>query len=255
MSLWPDSLQLGEPTRCFLSWIFCALVQVVVACCCLLCVVYKYCWAIWMFFPNVPHAITKNSQKITSVGSSMLSNTWCWAFVVTLRAAEWITSSVGSFMCLQMAWCWTFFVTGSSWMVHHQCGFFRVSLNGLILNSCSHTGSNWMIYHCCGSFQVSSKCLMLNIFCHSESSWMVYHQCGLFHVSSNGLILNIWSATRSKWMFFHWCELFHVSSNCLMLRNGSNWMVYHLCGFFLVQVQNQFMCFVFHVENWTDIQV
>ena len=97
-------------------------------------------------------------------------------------------------------------------MVHHQCGFFRVSLNGLILNSCSHTGSNWMIYHCCGSFQVSSKCLMLNIFCHSESSWMVYHQCGLFHVSSNGLILNIWSATRSKWMFFHWCELFHVSS-------------------------------------------
>ena len=87
-----------------------------------------------------------------------------------------------------------------------------VSLNGLILNSCSHTGSNWMIYHCCGSFQVSSKCLMLNIFCHSESSWMVYHQCGLFHVSSNGLILNIWSATRSKWMFFHWCELFHVSS-------------------------------------------
>ena len=85
-------------------------------------------------------------------------------------------------------------------MVHHQCGFFHVSLNGLILNS--HTGSNWMIYHCCGSFQVSSKCLMLNIFCHSESSWMVYHQCGLFHVSSNGLILNIWSATRSKWMFF-----------------------------------------------------
>ena len=66
-----------------------------------------------MFFQNVPHAITKNSQKITSVGSSMLSNAWCWAFVVTLRAAEWITSSVGSFMCLQMAWCWTFFVTGS----------------------------------------------------------------------------------------------------------------------------------------------
>ena len=32
-------------------------------------------------------------------------------------------------------------------------------------------------------------------------------------------------------------------------------MVYHLCGFFLVQVQNQFMCFVFHVENWTDIQI
>ena len=46
-----------------------------------------------------------------------------------------------------------------------------------------------------------------------------------------------------------------MSLQCLMLRNGSNWMVYHLCGFFLVQVQNQFMCFVFHVENWTDIQV
>ena len=186
------------------------------SCCCLLllamCCLQILLSHLNMFFPNVPHAITKNSQKITSVGSSMLSNTWCWAFVVTLRAAEWITSSVGSFMCLQMAWCWTFFVTGSSWMVHHQCGFFRVSLNGLILNSCSHTGSNWMIYHCCGSFQVSSKCLMLNILSHSESSWMVYHQCGLFHVSSNGLILNIWSATRSKWMFFHWCELFHVSS-------------------------------------------
>ena len=204
-----------------------------------------------MFFPNVPHAITKNSQKITSVGSSMLSNTWCWAFVVTLRAAEWITSSVGSFMCLQMAWCWTFFVTGSSWMVHHQCGFFRVSLNGLILNSCSHTGSNWMIYHCCGSFQVSSKCLMLNIFCHSESSWMVYHQCGLFHVA--------WYWTFEVPLGANECFFTGVNSfmslQCLMLRNGSNWMVYHLCGFFLVQVQNQFMCFVFHVENWTDIQV
>ena len=138
------------------------------SCCCLLllamCCLQILLSHLNMFFPNVPHAITKNSQKITSVGSSMLSNTWCWAFVVTLRAAEWITSSVGSFMCLQMAWCWTFFVTGSSWMVHHQCGFFNVSSNGLILNIWSATSSNWMIYHCFGSFQVSSKCLMFNIF-------------------------------------------------------------------------------------------
>ena len=88
-------------------------------CCCLLCVVDKYYWAIWICISQTFHLLLqKNSQKITSVGSSMLSNTWCWAFVVTLRAAEWITSSVGSFMCLQMAWCWTFFVTGSSWMVY-----------------------------------------------------------------------------------------------------------------------------------------
>ena len=82
------------------------------------------------------------------------SYTWCWAFVVTLRAAEWITSSLGSLMCLQMAWCWTLFVSGSSWMVYYWCGFFRVSLNGLILNICCHTRSNWIIYSCCGFFHV-----------------------------------------------------------------------------------------------------
>ena len=73
-------------------------------CCCLLCVVNKYCCAIW-----IPSSQTFHMPYF--------SNTWCWAFVVTLKAAEWITSRVGSFMCLQMAWCWTFFVTGSSWMV------------------------------------------------------------------------------------------------------------------------------------------
>ena len=73
MPHWPDSLQLGEPTRCSL------LNLLPFSCCFLLCV---------------------------------------WAFVVTLRAAEWITSSLGSFMCLQMSWCWIFFVTGSSWIVY-----------------------------------------------------------------------------------------------------------------------------------------
>ena len=120
------------------------------------------------------------------------------------------------------------------------------------MNICSHTRNNWMIYHCCGYFHVLSKCLMLNIFCHSGSSWMVYHQCGFFDVSLNGLTLNILSHIRSNWMVFQWCELFHVSLHCLMLRNGSNWRVYHLSGFFLVQVQNPFVCFVFYVENWTD---
>ena len=75
---------------------------------------------------------------------------------------------------------------------------------------------------------------------------------GFFHVFFNGLILNIRSHTRSNLMVFQWCELFHVSLHCLMLRNGSNWRVYHLSGFFLVQVQNPFVCFVFYVENWTD---
>ena len=75
------------------------------SCCCLLCVVNKYCCAIWIPYSQTFHML-------------YFSNTWCWAFVVTLRAAEWITSSVGSFMCLQMAWCWTFFVTWSSWMVY-----------------------------------------------------------------------------------------------------------------------------------------
>ena len=75
------------------------------SCCCLLCVVNNYCCAIW-----IPYSQTFHMQYF--------SNTWCWAFVVTLRAAEWITSSVGFFLFLQMAWCLTYLVTGSSWMVY-----------------------------------------------------------------------------------------------------------------------------------------
>ena len=72
MPHWPDSLQLGEPTRCFLSWIFCALVQVVVACCCLLCVVCKYCWAIWICFSQMFHMLLqKNLQKSPTKGSKI----------------------------------------------------------------------------------------------------------------------------------------------------------------------------------------
>ena len=71
MSHWPDSLQLGEPTRCFHSWIFCALVAVVACYVLSTNIVEPFEYV----FPNVPHAITKNSQKITSVGSSMLFQT------------------------------------------------------------------------------------------------------------------------------------------------------------------------------------
>ena len=67
MSHWPDSLQLGKPTRCFLSWIFCTLVQVVVACCCLLCVVYKYCWAIWICFSQMFHMLLQKILKKSPV--------------------------------------------------------------------------------------------------------------------------------------------------------------------------------------------
>ena len=151
---------------------------------------------------------------------------WCWTFFVTLGAGERFITSVGSFM----------------------------SLYGLIVNICSHTGRNWMIYNRSGFFHVSCH-HEADHFCHTGNSWMVYHQCGFFHVSLNGLTLNIWSHTRSNWMVFQWCELFHVSLHCLMLRNGSNWRVYHRSGFFLVQVQNWFVCFAFHVENWTDILI
>ena len=249
MSHWPDSLKLGELTRCFHSWIFCALVAVV-ACYVLspnIVEPFEY------VFPNVPHAITKNSQKITSVGSSMLSNTWCWAFVVTLRAAEWITSSVGSFMCLQMAWCWTFFVTGGSWMVHHQCGFFCVSLNGLILNSCSHTGSNWMVCHQCGFFHVLLKYLILSICSHTGSSWIVFLQCEFFHVSSNHLTLSICSHTESSWIVFLQCGFFHVSSNgptvCICSHTGSSYMVSHQCEFFHVSSMHLMLSICIHTES------
>ena len=93
MSCWPDSLQLGEPTRCSLLNLL-----PFSCCCCLLCVVNKYCCAIWIRYSQTFHML-------------YFSNTWCWEFLVTLRATEWITSSVGSFMCLQMAWRWAFVAT------------------------------------------------------------------------------------------------------------------------------------------------
>ena len=46
---------------------------------------------------------------ITSVDSFMLLQVaWCCAFVVTLGAAEWFITSVDSFMLLQVAWCCAF---------------------------------------------------------------------------------------------------------------------------------------------------
>ena len=168
---WPDSLQLGEPTRCSL------LNLLPFSCCCLLFVVNNYCCAIW-----IPYSQTFHMQYF--------SNTWCWAFVVTLRAAEWNISSVGFFLCLQMAWYSTYFVTG---------------INGLKLNICSHTRSNWMID---SSLLWFLSCLFkvpdVEHFCHSGSTWMVYHKYGFFHVSLYGLTLNIWSHNGSNWIVFQW---------------------------------------------------
>ena len=64
MSHWPDSLQLGEPTRCSLLNLL-----PFSCCCCLLCVVNKYCCAIWIRYSQTFHML-------------YFSNTWCWAFVV-----------------------------------------------------------------------------------------------------------------------------------------------------------------------------
>ena len=122
MHHWPDSLQLGQPTRCSLLNLL-----PFSCCCCLLCVVNKFCCAIWIpYSQNLPHAIFF---------------TWCWAFVVTMKAAEWITSSLSSFMGLQMAWYWTFVVTLGA-----------TDLSLLWFLSCPfklfcHSGSSWMVYH------------------------------------------------------------------------------------------------------------
>ena len=62
MSHWPDSLQLGEPTRCSLLNLL-----PFSCCCCLLCVVNKYCCAIWIHYSQTFHML-------------YFSNTWCWEF-------------------------------------------------------------------------------------------------------------------------------------------------------------------------------
>ena len=123
-----------------------------------------------------------------------------------------------------MAWYWTFVVTlgATEWFITAVFSFMSLQ-------------SAWRWTYCVTV---------------GAAEWFITG--AFFHISLNGLILNIRSHTRSNLMVFQWFELFHVSLHCLMLRNGSNWRVYHLSGFFLVQVQNPFVCFVFYVENWTD---
>ena len=221
MSLWPDSLQLGEPTRCFHSWIFCALVAVV---------------ACYVLSTNIVDPFEYVFPKCSTCYYKKFSKNHQCGFI---HAFKHLMLSICSYI-------------ESSWMDYLQCGFFHVSSNGLILNS--HTGSNWMIYHCCGSFQVSSKCLMFNIFVTLRAAEWFITSVGSFMSLQMAWYWTFEVPLGANECFFTGVNSF-MSLQCLMLRNGSNWMVYHLCGFFLVQVQNQFMCFVFHVENWTDIQI
>ena len=58
---------------------------------------------------------------LTSVDSFMLLQVaWCYAFVVTLGAAKWFIKSEDSFMNLQITWFWAFVLEQSSWMVVHH---------------------------------------------------------------------------------------------------------------------------------------
>ena len=200
MSLSPDSLQLGKPTRCFLSWIFCALVAVV---------------ACYVKSTNIVEPFEYVFPKRSTCYYKKFSKNHQCGFI---HAFKHLMLSICSYI-------------ESSWMDYLQCGFFHVSSNGLMLNifchweqlngsspvwvlSClfksgSHTGSNWMIYHCCGSFQVSPKCLMLNIFCHSESSWMVYHQCGFSHGYSNFPFVRMFCHNSCKGISWHVSSWLH----------------------------------------------
>ena len=63
MSHWPDSLKLGELTRCpSVLNLLCF-----VCCFCLLCVVYKYCWAIWICFSQMFHMLLQKILKKSPV--------------------------------------------------------------------------------------------------------------------------------------------------------------------------------------------
>ena len=114
MSHWPDtdSLQLGKPTRCFHSWIFCALVAVV---------------ACYVLSTNIVEPFPKRS---TYYYKKFSKNHSC-GFI---HAIKHLMLSICS--CIE-----------SSWMDYLQCGFFHVSSNGLMLNIFCHweqlNGSYW----------------------------------------------------------------------------------------------------------------
>ena len=74
MSHWPDSLQLGEPTSCFHSWIFCPLVVVA----CYLCVVNKYCCAIWICYSQTFHMLLLKILKKSPVWVHSCFFKHCW---------------------------------------------------------------------------------------------------------------------------------------------------------------------------------
>ena len=103
MSHWPDSLQLGEPTRCFHSWIFCALFAVV---------------ACYVLSTNIVEPFPKRS---TYYYKKFSKNHSC-GFI---HAIKHLMLSICS--CIE-----------SSWMDYLQCGFFHVSSNGLMLKIFGH---------------------------------------------------------------------------------------------------------------------
>ena len=80
-------------------------------CCCLLCVVYKYCWAIWICFSQMFHMLLKKFSKNHQCGF--------------IHAFKHLMLSICSYI-------------ESSWMDYLQCGFFHVSSNGLMLNIFCH---------------------------------------------------------------------------------------------------------------------
>ena len=80
-------------------------------CCCLLCVVSKYCWAIWICFPKRSTCHYKKFSKNHQCGF--------------IHAFKHLMLSICSYI-------------ESSWMDYLQCGFFHVSSNGLMLNIFCH---------------------------------------------------------------------------------------------------------------------
>ena len=107
MSHWPDSLQLGEPTRCFHSWIFCALVAVV---------------ACYVLSPNIVEPFEYVFPKRSTCHYKKFSKNHQCGFI---HAFKHLMLSICSYI-------------ESSWMDYLQCGFFHVSSNGLMLNIFCH---------------------------------------------------------------------------------------------------------------------
>ena len=106
MSHWPDRLQLGEPTRCFHSWIFYPLV--VVAC--------------YVLSTNIVGPFEYVFPKRSTCYYKKFSKNHSCGFI---HAIKHLMLSICS--CIE-----------SSWMDYLQCGFFHVSSKGLMLKIFGH---------------------------------------------------------------------------------------------------------------------